>query len=91
MALSHSQEHSGGVGTSCWQKHFDHDDPEQIIIIYKIYETVHISKYLTFLHGIKNEFVSIFFVIGVLVILVILGLHVARRRGCIDKWKLYSN
>ena len=36
-------------------------------------KTVHISKYLTFLQGIKNEFVSnYFFVIGVLMILVII-------------------
>ena len=41
-------------------------------------KTVHISKYLTFLQGIKNEFVSnYFFVIGVLMILVIFGLHAA--------------
>ena len=55
-------------------------------------KTIHISKYLTFLQGIKNEFVTnIFFVIGVLMILVIFGLHAACPRGCIAKWKLYSN
>ena len=58
----------------------------------KSMKTVHISKYLTFLQGIKNEFVSnIFFVIGVLMILVIFGLHDACPRGCIAKWKLYSS
>ena len=52
-------------------------------------KAVHISKYLTFLQGIKNEFASNYiFDIGVLMILVIFGLHAARRRGCIAKWKL---
>ena len=43
-------------------------------------KTIHISKYLTFLQGIKNEFATnLFFDIGVLMIL---------PRGCIAKWKL---
>ena len=55
-------------------------------------KTDHISKYLTFLQGIKNEFVSnLFFVIGVLMILVIFGLHAACPRGCIAMWRLYSS
>ena len=37
-AQSHSQEHPGRVGTGCWQINFDHDYPEQVILIYKIYE-----------------------------------------------------
>ena len=54
-------------------------------------KTFHITKYLTFLQGITIEFVSnLCFVIAVLMILVIFGLHVARPRGCIAKWKLYS-
>ena len=50
------------------------------------------TKYLTFLQGTKNEFVSnLFFVIGVLMIMVIFGLHAACPRGCIAKWGLYSS
>ena len=55
----------------------------------KSMKTVHISKYLTFLQGIKNEF--LFFVIVVLMILVIFGLHAVCPRCCIAKWKLYSS
>ena len=58
----------------------------------KSMKTDHIKKYFTFLQGTENEFVSnLLFVIGVLMIMVIFGLHAACPRGCIAKWRLYSS